>query len=203
MPPCQAPATPTMSVHYPASDPDHALVVVPGPGTDRVAVELFCTRHAARGVDVWLIDAPAGVDSDTSTQATLSAGERIAETVGLPAFVYGSGSGAVAAASAMNASTLFAGAVLLIDAASAGQVRMPASHDSPPILYVVAGSDTVTAAQLSQAVVAATALPVELDVSPTDLGDLLGVDYVAHSDFVLDWCLRQLSNHLRAGWRFE
>src|ERR1700736_6125798 len=44
-----SPCTPTMSVHYPASDAAYALVVVPGPGTDRVALGLFCAHRAARG----------------------------------------------------------------------------------------------------------------------------------------------------------
>jgi hypothetical protein len=191
-----------MSVHYAASDPDHALVVVPGPDTDRVALDLFCTHHAARAVDVRLIDAVAADTADSWTEATLAAGHHIAETVGLPTFVHGSGSRAAAAQTAVKSSELFDGAMLLIDSAAAGKVSLPASHTSPPILYVVAGSDTDTSAQLSHAVAAARALPVELDISPTDLDYMLATDYASHSDTVLDWCLREISNHLRAGWRF-
>jgi hypothetical protein len=189
-----------MSVHYSASDPDHALAVVPGPTTDRVALDMFSAHHASRGVDVWLVDVVGDDSTKAWTKAILAAGQHIAETVGLPAFVHGSGARAAAAQAAVNSSELFNGAVLLIDSAATGKVTLPTSHSAPPILYVVAGWDTDTGGQLAQAVAEAAALPVELDIIPTALDYMLANDYTAHSDTVLDWCLREVSNHLRDGW---
>jgi hypothetical protein len=198
--PCDALCANTISLHYAASDPDHALVVVPGEATDRVALDVFCTHHAGHGVDVWLIDVVGDGRTQAWTEAIQAAGQHVAETVGLPAFVHGSGSRTPATQAAVNSSELFDGAVLLLDSAAPAQVTLPASHNAPPILYVVAGWDTDTNWQLTQAVAAATALPVELDITPTDLDHLLANDYTAHSDTVLDWCLREVSNHLRDGW---
>jgi hypothetical protein len=161
---------------------------------------VFCTHHAGRGVDVWLIDVVGDDSTQAWAEAIQAAGQHVAETVRLPAFVHGSGSRAPAAQAAVNSSEVLDGAVLVLDSAAAGQVTLPVSHNAPPILYVVAGWDTDTHGQLAQAVAAATALPVELDVTPTDLDHLLADDYTAHSDTVLDWCLREVSNHLRDGW---
>jgi hypothetical protein len=173
-------------------------VVVPGEATDRVALDVFCTHHAGSGVDVWLID--VGVNSTQAwAEAIQAAGHHVAETVGLPAFVHGSGSRTPVAQAAVNSSELLDGAVLLLDSAAAGQVTLPASHNAPPILYVVAGWDTDADGQLTEAVAAATALPVELDITPSDFDHVLADDYAAHSDTVLDWCLREVSNHLRDG----
>ena len=198
--PCDALCANTISLHYWASDPDHALVVVPGEAIDRVALDAFCTYHAGRGVDVWLIDVVGDDRTQAWTEAIQAAGQRVAETVGLPAFVHGSGSRTRAAQAAVNSSEVLDGAVLVLDSAAAGQVTLPVSHNAPPILYVVAGRDTDSHGQLDQAVAAATALPVELNVTPTDLDHMLADDYTAHSDTVLDWCLREVSNHLRYGW---
>ena len=198
--PCDAQRAKTIGLHYAASDPDHTLVVVPGEAIDCVALDAFCTHHAGRGVDVWLIDVVGDDSTQAWAEAIQAAGQHVAATVGLPAFVHGSGSRARAAQAAVNSSELFDGAVLVLDSAAAGQVTLPTSHNALPILYVVAGRDTDSHGQLAQAVAAATALPVELDVTPTDLDHVLAKDHTAHSDTVLDWCLREVSNHLRDGW---
>jgi hypothetical protein len=148
-----------VNTHYPAADADHALVVVVGTTPSAGALDRFCTHHATRGVDVWLVDPPGEDNPEAWTAAAIAAGEHVRHSTGLPVFVHGSTAGVVAAFAATQMSMVFNGGVLLVDAAVAG-------HNVTPILYVAAESD-LAAARVGYAVAAASSHLLELEVYPT------------------------------------
>jgi hypothetical protein len=50
---------------------------------------------------------------------------------------------------------------------------------------------------------AAGAGPVELHTLPADVNGLMLAHPEACSDIVVEWCQRQLSNHLNPAWKFQ
>ncbi len=112
------------SYRYPAHEADHALVVQHGIGSHGAAFDDFSAHHAARGVDVWSMDAPGHGRSlrgrppgrfslDEWVQAAVDLGELVVRTSGLPVFINGWGLGAAAAYGGLQASKAFEGAVLM------------------------------------------------------------------------------------------
>lgn len=194
---------------YAGIDADHALLVhqaIGGPATDD-----FCLRHAARGVDIYKVPQLAGDDLHGTINESVAAGHHIADSSALPVFIHGPSHAAMTYRS-LQASIVFSGAVLVIDAAAAGDLMrssadggitaaIPMRHNTKPILYVVAEADRAVADTVAETVLRATGGPVEVHVEP------VGIDQVmqdpAHSDIVLEWCVRQFSNHLTPAWRHK
>jgi len=106
-------------------EPDHALLVLHGLGGHGGIYNNFGDFHAARGVDLWTMDAPGHGRSCISqrpgqftlgewVQDTVACAEHIKSATGLPVFVKGSSLGAAPAYCAMaSAPETFEGAVLM------------------------------------------------------------------------------------------
>jgi pimeloyl-ACP methyl ester carboxylesterase len=103
---------------------DHALLILHGIASHGGIYDNFCAYHAARGVDIWSMDAP-GHGRSTGVRprgrftlgewvdAAVAMGEHIHEVTGLPVVVKGSSLGAAPAYCALQASDVFQGAVLM------------------------------------------------------------------------------------------
>jgi hypothetical protein len=195
--------------HYAGLDADHALLV--HQAIDRPAfTDGFCARHAARGVDVWRMSEAVGDDLHGTINESVAVGHHIAESTALPVFIHGASHAAAMTYRALQASIVFSGAVLVIDAVAAGDLMrgpadggitaaIPLRHNTKPILYVVAEADGAVAHAIAETVVSETGGPVEAHVEPVGIDQMMRAP--AHSDIVLEWCLRQLSNHLTPAWR--
>jgi hypothetical protein len=195
--------------HNAGTDADHALLVhhaIAGPTSS----DDFCARHAARGVDVWRMPEPAGEGLHGAINGSVAVGNHVAESSTLPVFLHGSSRTAAMTYRALQASSVFNGAVLVIDAAAAGDlVRNPADggiaaaiplrHNTKPILYIVAEADRAVAQTVADTIARATGGPVEVHVEPVGIDQVMRAP--THSDIVLEWCVRQLSNHLTPAWR--
>lgn len=112
------------SYRFPGPDADHALLIQHGIASHGGIYDNFCAHHAARGVDIWSMDAPGHGRSCISQRpgqftlqqwvdAAVAHGEHITSTTGLPVIITGSSLGSAAAYSALAASDVFAGAVLM------------------------------------------------------------------------------------------
>ena len=112
------------SYRFPGTEADHALLIAHGIGGHGGIYDSWCAHHAARGVDVWSMDAPGHGRSvvmrppgrftlDEWVTQTVTLGEHIRKTTGLPVFIKGSSLGAAAAYCALQASDVFAGAILM------------------------------------------------------------------------------------------
>jgi hypothetical protein len=192
-------------------DADHALLVhqaIAGPAS----TDDFCARHAARGVDVWRMPEPAGDGLHGAINGSVAIGHHIAESSALPVFVHGSSRAAAMTYRALQASNVFNGAILVIDATAARDLTrgpaqggviaaIPLRQNTEPILYVVAEADQAVADTVAKTVLGATGGPVEVHVEPVGIDQMMQDQWPTHSDIVLEWCLRQLSNHLTPAWR--
>jgi hypothetical protein len=188
---------------------DHALLVhqaIASPTTGD-----FCAHHAARGVDVWRMPNPAGEGLDGTINGSVAIGHHIAASSGLPVFVYGSSRTAAMTYRALQASNVFNGAILVIDTNAARDLTrspaqggviaaIPLPQNTKPILYVVAEADQAVADTVAETVLRATGGPVEVHREPVGIDRVMRDQWPAHSDIVLEWCLRQLSNHLTPAW---
>jgi hypothetical protein len=195
--------------HNAGIDADHALLAHRVIADPAVAND-FWARHATRGVDVWRLAEPASEGLDGTTNASVAIGHHIAESSTLPLFLHGSSRAAAVTYRALQASDVLNGAILVIDATAARDLTrspanggvvaaIPLAQNTKPILYVVTEADQAVADTVAETVLRATGGPVEVHLEP------VGIDQVmrgrAHSDIVLEWCLRQLSNHLIPAWR--
>jgi hypothetical protein len=72
-------------------------------------------------------------------------------------------------------------------------------QNTKPVLWIVGGADATSGPTAARAGVG----PVEVQTHPDDVNGRMPMNAAACSDAVLDWCLRQLSNHLNPTWRFE
>jgi len=108
---------------YRGPKPRYALVVSHGIGAHGGIYDVFCTHHAAKGVEIWSYDAPGHGRSTTTRprgQWTMAewvdAGVRYAEHVkaetGLPVFTLGSSLGVAAAYCALHSDAI-RGAILM------------------------------------------------------------------------------------------
>jgi hypothetical protein len=190
------------SRRYRSADPDHAIVVHPGNASRPGILDSFCELHADRGVDVWKLDArfsPEGWAEDVAAW-----GAHVAETTRLQVFMVGSTRSAAAIYRALQVSDVFYGAVLIGDAGPpvlSGQLAQSLQQNTKPVLVILGEEDTDSWPEVAKAA-AAAAGPVELHTLPGDLNGLMVSHPEACSDVVLEWCLRQLSNHLNPAWRF-
>jgi hypothetical protein len=183
---------------YAGVEPDHAIVAHPGIASHPSRLDSFCAHHADRGVDVWTPDDHSSFEG--SAEGLVALGTHIAETTRLPVFLVGSSLSATATYRALQASDVFCGAVLIGDASPPG---LPEPLDSSlrqntkPVLWIVGGSDTTSGLTAARA----GAGPVEVQTHPDDVDRLMLMNPAAFSDAVLEWCLRELSNHLNPTWR--
>jgi hypothetical protein len=184
---------------YAGVEADHAIVVHPGIASHPGILDNFCAHHADRGVDVWTPDDRLG--GAGRADGLVALGAHVAETTRLPVFLVGSSLSATAIYHTLQVSDVFFGAVLIGDASPP---VLPAPLDSSsqqntkPVLCIIGGTDTTSGLTAARA----GAGPVEVQTHPDDVNRLMLTNPAAFSDAVLEWCLRQLSNHLNPTWRF-
>jgi pimeloyl-ACP methyl ester carboxylesterase len=184
---------------YPGADADHAIVVdsrnVLRPGI----LDSFCAHHGDRGVDIWKLN---GHFSPEGWAEGLAAwGAHVAQTTSLPVFLVGSTRRATDTYRALHVSDVFSGAVLIGDAgppALLGQQDTSLRQNTKPVFFILGETDMDSWPEVAKAG-AAAAGPVEMHTLP---GLMLSYPE-ACSDIVLEWCQRQLSNHLNPAWKFE
>ncbi|MDT5337706.1 MAG: hypothetical protein QOD90_3211, partial [Mycobacterium sp.] len=185
---------------YASVDADHAIVVHPGIASQPAIVDSFCAYHADRGVDVWTPDDQ--FSREGSADSLVALGAHVAETTRLPVFLVGSVRSATVIWSALQVSDVFSGAVLIGDASPpvlSEQLTQSLGLNTKPVLYVIGATGArsgLTAAPVGTG-------PVEVHTHPDDVNRLMLTNPAAFSDVVLEWCVRQLSNHLNPTWRFE
>jgi pimeloyl-ACP methyl ester carboxylesterase len=189
---------------YRSADPDHAIVVHSGSASRPGIWDSFCAQHAERGVDVWKLDARFGPEGWAEDVAAW--GAHVAQTTRrLPVFAMGSTRSAADIYRALLVSDVFVGAVLIGDTSPPvlpEQLDPTLRQNTKPVLFIVGEKDMDSWPEVAKA--AATAAgPVELHTLPDDVNGLMLSHPEACSDVVLEWCLRQLSNHLNPTWRFE
>jgi hypothetical protein len=202
-----------LSVHRHAGmDADHALLMhqpVAAPADD---IDDFCAGHAARAVDVWRISEPAAAELPGTIDESVAVAHHIAQSSALPVFLHGSSLAAAMTYRALQASSFFSGAVLVIDALAARDLTLssahggvaaavPLQHNTKPILYIVAEVERAVADTVADEVLCATGGPVEVHREPIGIDQVMRHQWPAHSDIVLEWSVRQLSNHLIPAWR--
>jgi pimeloyl-ACP methyl ester carboxylesterase len=186
-----------MGSRHPGVEADHAIFVYSGSASRPGILDTFCAHHADRGVDMWKLDAacfsPEGWTEDVSAH--------VAQTTRLPVFVVGSTRRAADVYRALHVSDVFFGAVLIGDArppALPGQLDPSLRQNTKPVFYILGETDIDSWPEVAKAA-AASAGPVEMHTLP---GLMLSYPE-ACSDIVLEWCQRQLSNHLNPAWKFE
>jgi pimeloyl-ACP methyl ester carboxylesterase len=187
---------------YPGVDADHAIVVHSGIASHGGIPDSFCAHHAQRGVDVWKLDAPA---PRGSADGLVALGAHVAQTTRLPVFMVGSTRSAADIYRALQVSDVFFGAVLINDASPPvlpEQMDPSLRQNTKPVFFILGDTDIDSWPDVAKAA-AAVAGPVELHTLPDDVNRLMLSHPEACSDVVLEWCLRQLSNHLNPTWRFE
>lgn len=191
---------------HPGVDADHAIVVHSGNASRPGILDSFCAYHAGRGVDVWKPDArfiPEWWAEDAEDVAAW--GAYVAQTTRLPVFVVGSTPTAAEVYRALQISDVFFGAVLIGDA-SPPVLPEPLDpslrHNTKPVFFILGENDMDSWPEFAKAAAAAAA-PVELHTLPEDVNGLMLSHPEACSDIVLEWCQRQLSNHLNPAWKFE
>ncbi|MCW2625019.1 hypothetical protein [Mycobacterium sp.] len=187
----------------PGVDADHAIVVYSGSASRPGILDTFCAHHADRGVDVWKLD--ACFSPEGWAEGSAAWGARVAQTTGLPVFLVGSTRSAADVYRALHVSDVFFGAVLIGDT---GPPVLPEPVDpslrqnTKPVFFVLEESDMDSWPEVARAA-AAAAGPVELHTLPDHVNGPMLSHPEACSDVVLEWCQRQLSNHLNPAWKFE
>jgi pimeloyl-ACP methyl ester carboxylesterase len=193
---------PMLGSRYRGVDADHAIVVYSGSASRPGILDTFCAHHADRGVDVWKLDACFSPEGRTEDVAAW--GAHVAQTTRLPVFFLGSTRSAADVYRALEISDVFFGAVLIGDARPP---VLPESldpslrHNIKPVLFILGETDIDSWPEVAKAA-AAAAGPVELHTLPDNVDGPMLSHPEACSDVVLEWCLRQLSNHLNPTWRF-
>jgi hypothetical protein len=202
-----------LSVHRHAGvGADHALLVHQPVTAPAGATDGFCARHAARAVDVWRIPEPTAAGLPGTIDGSVAVAHHIAQSSALPVFLHGSSLAAPMTYRALQASSFFSGAVLVIDALAARDLTLspahggvaavvPLRHNTKPILYIVAEVERAVADTVAEEVLCATGGPVEVHREPIHMDQVMRDQWPAHSDIVLEWSVRQLSNHLIPAWR--
>jgi pimeloyl-ACP methyl ester carboxylesterase len=190
------------SSRYRDAHPDHAIVVHSGIARRRGVLDNFCAHHAERGVDVWKLDA---FSPEGWAEGLVAFGMQIAQTTRLPVFMVGSTRSAADIYRALQVSDVFVGAVLIGDASPPAldePLEASLEQNTKPVLFILGENDMDSWPEVAKAA-AAAAGPVELHTLPDDINQLMLSHPQACSDVVLEWCLRQLSNHLNPTWRFQ
>jgi hypothetical protein len=184
---------------HPGVDADHAIVVYSGSASRPSVLDNFCAHHAHRGVDIWKLDARFSPEGWTEDVAAW--GAHVAQTTRLPVFVVGSTRNAADIYRALQVSDVFVGAVLIGDAIPPvlpESLDPSLGHNTKPVFFILDESDMDSWPEVAKAA-AAAAGPVEMHTLP----GLMVSDPEACSDIVLEWCQRQLSNHLNTAWKFD
>jgi pimeloyl-ACP methyl ester carboxylesterase len=149
-------------------------------------------------VDVWKLDARSSPEGWTEDVATWSA--HVAQTTRLPVFMVGSTRSAADIYRALQVSDVFLGAILIGDAGPpvlSVQLDPSLRQSTKPVFFILGEKDIDYWPEVAKAA-AAAAGPVEMHTLPGLLSHP-----EACSDVVLEWCLRQLSNHLNPASKFE
>jgi hypothetical protein len=191
------------SHRYRSADPDHAIVVHFGNASRPGVLDSFCAHHADRGLDVWKLD--ASFSPEGSVDGLVALGAHVAQSTRLPVFILGSTLSAADIYRALQISDVYVGAVLIGDARPPvlpEQLDPSLRQNAKPVFFILGESDTDSWPEVAKAA-AAAAGPVELHTLPDDVNGLMLSHPEACSDVVLEWCLRQLSNHLNPTWKFE
>ena len=191
------------SRRYRSADPDHAIVVHPGNASRPGILDSFCAHHARRGVDVWKLDTRFSHEGRVKDVAAW--GAHVAQTTRLPVFIMGSAESAADIYRALHVSDVFFGAVLIGDArpsVSPEPLDPSLRRNTKPVFFILGEKDIDSWPEVAKAA-AAAAGPVELHTLPYDVSGLMLSHPEACSDVVLEWCQRQLSNHLNPAWKFE
>jgi pimeloyl-ACP methyl ester carboxylesterase len=189
----------TLGSRHPGVDADHAIVVYSGSASRPGILDTFCAHHADRGVDVWKLGAcfsPEGWTEDVAAW-----GAHIAQTTRLPVFVVGSTGSAADIYRALQVADVFCGAVLIGDAIPPvlpESLAPSLRQNTKPVFFILGETDMDSWPEVANAA-AAAAGPVEMHTLP---GLMLSYPETC-SDIVLEWCQRQLSNHLNSAWKFE
>jgi pimeloyl-ACP methyl ester carboxylesterase len=189
----------TLGSRHPGVDADHAIVVYSGSASRPGILDTFCAHHADRGVDVWNLDArfsPEGWAEDVAAWVA-----HVAQTTRLPLFIVGSTRSAADVYRALEISDVFFGALLIGDARPPvlPEPLDPSLRQSTKPVFFILGEEDIDYWPEVAKTAAAAAGPVELHTLP----GLMLSHPEACSDVVLEWCLRQLSNHLNPAWKFE
>ena len=133
----------------------------------------------------------------------VAVGTHVAQSMRLPVFIVGSSRNAAVIYRALEMSESSFGAVLIGDAyppALSERLAQSLGPNTKPVFCIVGEADAKSGLAESRA---AAAGPVEMHTYPHGVNRLLLSHAAACSDVVLEWCLRQLSNHLNPVWRFE
>jgi pimeloyl-ACP methyl ester carboxylesterase len=187
---------------YPGVDADHAIVVYSGSASRPGILDTFCAHHADRGVDVWKLNAcfsPEGWTEDVAAW-----GAHVGQTSRLPVFLAGSTRSAADIYRALRISDVFFGAVLIGDAIPPvlpEPLDPSLRQNTKPVFFILREHDMDSWPEVAK-VAAAAAGPVELHTLPDDVNWPMLSHPEACSDIVLEWCQRQLSNHLNPAWKF-
>jgi pimeloyl-ACP methyl ester carboxylesterase len=190
------------SHRYRSADPDHAIVAHFGNASRPGVLDSFCAHHADRGVDVWKLDTR---HSPRGWADVAAWGAHVAHTTRLPVFVVGSTHTAADVYRALHVSDVFCGAVLIGDGSPPvlpGPVDPSLQKNTKPVFFILGETDMDSWPEVAKAAVAAAG-PVELHTLPDDLAGRALSRPGACSDVVLEWCQRQLSNHLNPAWKFH
>jgi pimeloyl-ACP methyl ester carboxylesterase len=188
---------------YPGVDADHAIVVHSGNAPDPGILDSFCAHHADRSVDVWKLD--GHFSAEGRAEGVAAWGAHVAQTTSLPVFLFGSTRSAADIYRALHVSDVFFGAVLFGDAilpVLPEQLDPSLSQNTKPVFFILGREDMDSWPEVAKAA-AAAAGPVELHTLPADVNGPMLSHPEACSDVVLEWCQRQLSNHLNPAWKFE
>ena len=188
---------------YPGVDADHAIVVHSGNGSHQGILDGFCAHHAGRGVDTWKLD--AHFSPERRAEGVAAWGAHVAQTTSLPVFLVGSTRRAAHIYRALHVSDVFVGAVLIGDAGPPvlpEELHRSLRQNTKPVFFILGEKDLDSWPEMAKAA-AAAAGPVELHTLPDDVNGPRLSHPEACSDVVLEWCQRQLSNHLNPAWKFQ
>jgi hypothetical protein len=219
----------TLGQRYAGADADHVIVIHPGTASQGGVPEGFYAHHAVRGVEVWSVNPPAQrrISLQRCSDGAIAMGELAARSTGLPVFIMGTARGTTVAYRALHDSDVFWGAVLIGDfhrsepPGARGQQstnqprgypisdpRAPqARHGAAgavapgiaPMLCVVGGQGTNLPATVPNVIGDPSTDHAEVYRHPHRLSQLMRAP-AELSEVVLDWCVRQLSNHLNPKW---
>jgi hypothetical protein len=191
-----------LSRRYRGANPDHAIVVHPGIASRPDIVDGFCAHHADRGVDVWKLD--ARFSPEGWAEGLAAVGTHVAQSTRLRVFIVGASRNAAVIHRALEMSDSSFGAVLIGNAyppVLSERLAPPFGQNAKPVFCII--GEAGARSGLTEVRSAAAAGPVERHTEPHDVNHLMLSHAAACSDVVLEWCLRQLSNHLNPAWRFE
>jgi pimeloyl-ACP methyl ester carboxylesterase len=188
---------------YPCVDADHAMVIDSGNVLRPGILDSFRAHHIDRGVDIWRLN--GHFSHEGWAECVAAWGVHVAQTTSLPVFLVGSARSAADVYRALHVSDVFFGAVLIGDAdpPDLPETLDPSLLQNTKPVFFILGEDDIDSWPEVARTVAATAGPVELHTLPGEVDGPVLSRPEACSDIVLEWCQRQLTNHLNPAWKFE